>query len=1334
MRKSDTTNTFNNGLVMDFNPLVTPNNVVTNALNATLITFNGNENVLQNDMGNGRVETAYLPEGYVPLGTTQLGGIIYIVSYNPLRGTCQIGSFPSPERNVTSDEVEGSGGSIECINFYKNYNYSESEESDEDQLNKYLISTTIQRLILYDSDLNPGDKFLIYSPDILTSGTNNSQLSAQYSENYNCDNYPKYLSLRVVCIQDNGTITDLTNTLNWKDNNYYLTSGEINSDEGTSVDLDEYRNLISSNYDVFQSKVSGKLGLLAKLECIDTFDCSWTAVKRDNTWKLYLLVNWSYDNESAPNKINLYGVAVKFSYTDNEGNSKQTVQCLQLKYPRYKDGNNEYTNTDVFERGTSSTQVTYMTDVYYYNPPYIENFDYNQDYDEYYEKYDYTEFRKNDDFDNQYIIATPFDLPDYEGPIEVTVYPAMPYGFIEGLAQTFTVDTSKLGTGEIDLVEYRYYYNSTYNSATINWGLEAYPEMNKNIDSVIFNFYKYDSDIKDWINNNDEYFDDYRIVKENGTITWESLKDDTNENTSQDNTESDTIICLSDLNLNPTTYTISSRTSYSGNDQFSMTSLESDSLYIIEIIVNYDNKEYIYYRCLYTSPIFNSYYYTETDYKNIVLEDTLNTYYPITYNMSVDNSTTVYDEYYLKKQDNSTDTYNDIDEIDRFLDITESTTCNYLIDNESQHQVILNNSVYSSISVLTATINKCNVKDDNSLSLSANNSVSSDSITNHSVYTVDSLDNIEYKFSGEGIIEADDSISSFIVSFNLTTSLPIIVRYSYQNEHTISYYFHPVTQASYFYIISGDRNRTNVYVSENLANGLLAGDVDAKDNQEKSWGSIADVGETKNCYNYIKNKLDSVDVVVLKIGLCPQKSVFEDNDEDKISSGDQETGQTSKNSVIFRIGTGASSGGDESRAFSGYNEIYSCPISEGANGTVFIYTYAIKDVNDTIRLFTYGTYRCERKDMIYDDNYQYSQTYTSIYNGLVGARLRKNYYDPDGTLISDNNVTSDNIDQFTLSNNYSYRAYTNYDSVIVLSQVVDNTILYPCGFSNYNWAKHIERIDPDVDFRMFDPYYKYTTANESKIYYDWSKIYYYPVHNTIITITETFNFDICLSANSTEIKPNLKINNLYYNNNSEQTLSASITKRCECESFIDDLTSSDTKVLVQRQEYASVSSLASINDRYLENVGEPYRASVSPKNIYDTYGNTIEYIKYYEKTDDSPEQFTPGFNQTLNNNFYDYRWIRNDESDNIYGNEAPGSRNDDGTMNEDYQPLKDAKNSAYKIKLDSDGKMYVTMGNSNSWVGGVIGRYEEQSTTLQNCIYMINSKQTTVSSDNNDGD
>ena len=102
--KNVAVNTFTEGLIKDLHPLNTPSNVLTDALNATLITYDGNEYILQNDVGNGRVETARLPSGYIPVGLKEYGGIIYIASYNPLTGKSQLGSFPSPERNIESDE------------------------------------------------------------------------------------------------------------------------------------------------------------------------------------------------------------------------------------------------------------------------------------------------------------------------------------------------------------------------------------------------------------------------------------------------------------------------------------------------------------------------------------------------------------------------------------------------------------------------------------------------------------------------------------------------------------------------------------------------------------------------------------------------------------------------------------------------------------------------------------------------------------------------------------------------------------------------------------------------------------------------------------------------------------------------------------------------------------------------------------------------------------------------------------------------------------------------------------------------------------------------------
>ena len=99
------------GMVTDLNPLVVPNTAMTSCLNGTFYTYNGNEGQLQNDMGNGRVESAKLPAGYVPIGIKEFGGIVYVVSHNPVKNESQIGSFPSPERNIAVNNM-GSDSSL----------------------------------------------------------------------------------------------------------------------------------------------------------------------------------------------------------------------------------------------------------------------------------------------------------------------------------------------------------------------------------------------------------------------------------------------------------------------------------------------------------------------------------------------------------------------------------------------------------------------------------------------------------------------------------------------------------------------------------------------------------------------------------------------------------------------------------------------------------------------------------------------------------------------------------------------------------------------------------------------------------------------------------------------------------------------------------------------------------------------------------------------------------------------------------------------------------------------------------------------------------------------
>jgi hypothetical protein len=95
--QSGQVNSFTGGLNTDLHPMLQPNDTLTDCLNGTLITYNGNENMLQNDMGNYELKYAQLPEGYIPMGMKEHQGILYIASWNPFTKKAQIGSYPSPK-------------------------------------------------------------------------------------------------------------------------------------------------------------------------------------------------------------------------------------------------------------------------------------------------------------------------------------------------------------------------------------------------------------------------------------------------------------------------------------------------------------------------------------------------------------------------------------------------------------------------------------------------------------------------------------------------------------------------------------------------------------------------------------------------------------------------------------------------------------------------------------------------------------------------------------------------------------------------------------------------------------------------------------------------------------------------------------------------------------------------------------------------------------------------------------------------------------------------------------------------------------------------------------
>ena len=82
---------------MDLNPISQPNNSLSDCLNGTIITYDGNEFNLQNDFGNYSLKNCSLQQNFVPVGMKSYGDIIYIASCSKDGKLCELGTYPSPK-------------------------------------------------------------------------------------------------------------------------------------------------------------------------------------------------------------------------------------------------------------------------------------------------------------------------------------------------------------------------------------------------------------------------------------------------------------------------------------------------------------------------------------------------------------------------------------------------------------------------------------------------------------------------------------------------------------------------------------------------------------------------------------------------------------------------------------------------------------------------------------------------------------------------------------------------------------------------------------------------------------------------------------------------------------------------------------------------------------------------------------------------------------------------------------------------------------------------------------------------------------------------------------
>lgn len=527
-------NTFGDGLLMDFAPDNTQATCLTHALNATLLTMNGNELSLQNDMGNGRVETAYLPEGYIPVGTCEFGDIIYIVSYNPITNKSQIGCFPSPERNISSKELSGIKTEFNLEEFTKSTEFGFRET----------ISNSIKRVI-YDNKLNPGDKFIVHSGDIYN---NISRISDYGNKSHIIGTFPKQFKINVVAIEDSGKINYLNSDLKWY-NDFYI--NQESTSNSNKPDIDSYRNILSSGYSVFQSKVSGKLAILIELERIQTFNSTYEVLKSekkaqngeitqtvsDSTstvnyqqYDIYINFNWQTNNlDVNPKSIVIYD----FKWVSNSGDDDKagwyyvnghksnekvklpitkddTEKYIELKitgqanaenYSKFLKSNYQETSSNykehtkitqsvqngIPEEGKYYLDLHHIVDgVYYNNKGEILGVEEVQDCI-------VNNYFKSSITKNGFTINIP-DTDDKGNKIDrrdlilsFKVAPMMEYGILSDLVQTHYIDFSKIGSGEINLEGYKYYIGE--NLCTLQIDSSIYPEDNKGVAEIEVQFY-----------------------------------------------------------------------------------------------------------------------------------------------------------------------------------------------------------------------------------------------------------------------------------------------------------------------------------------------------------------------------------------------------------------------------------------------------------------------------------------------------------------------------------------------------------------------------------------------------------------------------------------------------------------------------------------------------------------------------------------------------------------------------------------------------------------------------------------------------------------------------
>lgn len=612
-------NTFNEGMVLDNHPLMAPNTVLTDALNATLVTMNGNEMVLQNDMGNARVENAKLPPGYIPIGMKEYGGIIYIACYNPLTNKGQIGCFPSPQRQKTATQIS----EITPTFKFPDVTYIK-EENDEEW---YKINSLLTKCEIFPKGtiIRSGDKFSVGLPISSMFGTDNIDSTGEnFISNYdNVENglvktpMNRMYTFGVATLDNNGQLRDITNQLKRYKGGQQVQFSNIDSDlykfncgywqnEMSTEDKDGLvsselmdQTNVQSKLNTYNSKLFGRLFLYAKYNTVQSIEVSVIGYKKldDNNTinnpiytghtdsdysdvELPLIQNQKYLQIDSKILLLIY---VNYKYNCPDGskslNSKNLVEPLE-GYKYYFDKSNQNIIRGIqFIINNNSI----------YNLPFSIPNDYNKNYNL---GYGYPLYDK---ITNIYSFSQVYTLPlNTTDKISWTAYPVtyfydngLKFGEIPDESVSGELNPDNINSGKMELNAWRYYVNN--DRVLLTWGFESYPRENDVISEVSFSFYDVAYNTLKW-----KFFTKERV----------SYNGEFNEN-----------------------FDISNFISDSSNYN---TSVIPNKLFYVDISWKYNSQERHTYRWMLITGLYNPSYYGNSEYPTIKDYDSfLDCYYTL---------------------------------------------------------------------------------------------------------------------------------------------------------------------------------------------------------------------------------------------------------------------------------------------------------------------------------------------------------------------------------------------------------------------------------------------------------------------------------------------------------------------------------------------------------------------------------------------------------------------------------------------------------------------------------------------------------------------------------